>query len=100
MKCSHPDCARDAVRSFRGSGHTGPVRPEDPPGVPYCGAHYERVRRGKPLGSADVRPRGPCSPYTQGVLDAAAIAEFHGHQDLANLLRKLETKNALKHSSK
>ncbi len=87
MKCAHPDCARDGARVYRGGHSPGRPREGTGGGLLYCGAHYEQLRRGTPL--REVRPRG-ISPRAQAVEDCAAIAEFHGHAELAALLRRLE----------
>lgn len=88
IKCSAPDCAREAKKRFLGRSQRGRPDEECPAGIPYCAAHYEQRRRGMPLKS--VRPRG-ASARVQVVEDCAAIAEFHGHAELAKLLRHLKS---------
>jgi hypothetical protein len=84
MKCSHQDCARDARKNYHGTHVQGPKTTGF--GVPYCLAHYEQVRKGRTPGP--IRKKG-ISPYQRAVIDCADIASFHGHHDLAILLRKL-----------
>lgn len=87
MKCSVGFCARDAQRAFKGrKGITG-AAPRIP-GIMYCTAHYQQIRKGhepKP-----VMQRSRPDDRAQVVEDCACIAEFHGYNDLATLLRRLK----------
>lgn len=85
-KCSHPDCARDGIRMYHGRKGIRGRPPFGTEGVPVCGGHYEQLRRGEPMHT--LRKRGE-SPRAAAVRDCAAICDFHGHPEMANLLRKL-----------
>ena len=96
VKCSHADCARDGSKHFRGTGKVGRPRAGAPDGIPYCPAHYEQLRRGGVTRALRHRGEAPCSisglratTRAQTVEDCATIADFHGHKDLAILLRRL-----------
>lgn len=90
-KCSVGDCARDAVKCFTGTGVRGRPR-EGVIGVPYCKAHHARMQRGadmsKPIRER-LRPGQRRDPYAEAVEDCAVICMYHGHEDLAALLRGL-----------
>lgn len=89
QKCAHLDCARDAVRAYRGGHRPGRPPEGSGPGVRYCHAHYEQLRRGRSE-TGPIRPRGATGGRRAAIDDCADIAELHGHAELAALLRRLE----------
>lgn len=85
QKCAQAECCRDAVKRYL--GRSTPGRPtQSMHGVLYCAGHYEQLRRGEAL--RPLRARG-VGPYAAAVEDCATIAQFHGHTELAELLRGL-----------
>lgn len=85
VKCSYEGCTREVKKRFAGRNTPGRL-PIVSAALPYCKAHYEQMRRRKYLGP--IRKRGS-GKYKQGVEDAATIVEYHGHKELATLLRSL-----------
>lgn len=85
IKCSVPECARGAQKRFAGTHQPG----RKGFGVWYCKAHYEQLRLGKPFKAPRKRGLGP---YAIAVEDCATIAAYHGYGELAELLRRLNTR--------
>lgn len=89
MKCAHEYCARDAVSAFLGRRTIGRPSSDVSRGPAYCEAHYGQLRRG----AETTRPvqRYGRHVRAEAVEDCAVIAEFHGHTELAALLRRLKS---------
>lgn len=88
IKCSHPDCARDAVKSYCGRKGVKGRPPAGTEGIPVCLGHYEQLRRGQTM----TRLRtGNGIARREAIEDCAVIAEFHGAFELAALFRRLRT---------
>ncbi len=83
MKCSHPDCCRDAARMFFGGRHTrGRPKKDDPTGIPCCSIHFEEYRGRKSV-KRDI--------HNNAIEICAQVAEVQGHPALANTLRLLKS---------